>query len=62
MSIFFVGDQVRATIDGHSVAGVIEDFTYDIPALFRGEPGDTAHVRTDAGVVLVPVAELEAVA
>ena len=54
MSIFFPGDRVSFTRDGEPVEGVIEDFTYDVPALYRGEPGDTALVRTDAGD-LVPV-------
>jgi len=62
MSIFFTGDQVRVTIDGHPVTGVIEDWTYDIRALTLGLPGDTAHVRTDTGMAAVPAAELQAVA
>ena len=62
MGIWFPGDEIRATVDGHVVTGVIEDFTHDVHALTMGLPGDTAHVRTDAGMVLVPVAELQAVA
>lgn len=61
MSIFFVADQVRTVRDGQPVTGVIADFTYDVPALYRGEPGDTAHVRTEHGdLIAVPCAELEA--
>jgi hypothetical protein len=47
--IFFTGDAVRATAIGCPVAGVIESFSYDVPALVRGAPGDIAHVRTASG-------------
>jgi hypothetical protein len=59
-AIFFPGDKVRATVSSHPVTGVIESFTYDVDALFRGEPGDIAHVRmADGEVVRVPAADLE---
>jgi hypothetical protein len=64
MGIYFVGDEVRATVDGHLVTGIIEDFAYDVAALAvirAGLPGDTARVRTaGGGSVAVPCAELEA--
>jgi hypothetical protein len=59
-AIFFVGDKVRATVNGRPVEGVIEDWSRDVDALFRGEPGDIAHVRmADGEVVRVPAADLE---
>jgi len=60
--IFFPGDEVRATIDGNVITGVVENFTYDNEGWARGFPDDIANVRTDAGMVAVPVAELRAVA
>ncbi len=61
MRIWFKGDKVRIP-DGRE--GVIEGWTYNVPALIRGPgvPGDIAHVRTDTGVALVPAADLEAAA
>jgi hypothetical protein len=68
-AVFFSGDVVRATVDGHSAEGVIVDFTYDLPALYQGLPGDTANVHLSAPcgqhavgeVVPVPCTEIEAV-
>jgi hypothetical protein len=63
MTIFFVGDEVRATVDGHLVTGVIEDFAYDVAvlaAIRAGLPGDTARVRTaGGGSVAVKCTDLE---
>jgi hypothetical protein len=61
--ILFPGDKVTATVDGQSVTGVIESFTYDNEAWARGKPDDTANVRTGQGTLIpVPVAELSVVA
>ena len=62
--IFFPGDEVRATVDGYAITGVIEDFTYDLAAIIAGTPRDTAVVRTTVpapGLLLVPCADLTAV-
>jgi hypothetical protein len=60
VSIYFAGDRVRAAVDGQPVTGVIADFTYDVPALHRGEPGDVARVRTgDGRTIAVPCTDLE---
>ena len=63
MSIDFVGDQVRTTVDGHLVTGVIEDFAYDVAVLAfirAGLPGDIARVRTaGGGSVAVNCTDLE---
>jgi len=58
--IFFPGDEVRVTIGGQPVTATIENFTYDNEGWARGFPDDIANVRTDAGMVAVPAAELEA--
>jgi hypothetical protein len=61
--ILFPGDQVRATLDGSVVTGVIENFTYDNEAWARDEPDDIANVRTGQGdLIAVPCTELEVVA
>jgi hypothetical protein len=66
--IFFPGDQVRTVrLGGYPITGVIKSFTYDVPALMRGECNDAASiiVTADAGLyvagdlITVPVAELE---
>jgi hypothetical protein len=57
MSIFFPGDQVR-TKDG--ATGVIEDFTYDLPAILRGFSVDIANIRTGGGeLIAVSCADIE---
>ena len=66
MNVFFAGDVVHPVRDGHSFWGVIRDFTYDVAALERGEPGDVANVAVirpagphKAGdLIAIPVAEL----
>jgi hypothetical protein len=63
--IFFPGDEVRATVDGETVTGVIEAFMYDLAAIIAGTPRDTAVVRTTVpaeGLRLVPCADLTAAA
>jgi hypothetical protein len=69
--IFFPGDQVTVTLrGGYPIPGVIKSFTYDIPALVRGECGDAANVIVTADIglyaagdlITVPVTELSAVA
>ena len=64
MSVYFVGDHVRAVVDGYLVTGIIEDFAYDVAVLTSiraGLPGDVARVRTTGGgSVAVPCTELEA--
>jgi|GEM_PF-3955402 len=61
MSVFTPGDRITLTVDGVPVAGVIEDFTYDITALMSGLPGDTANIRTDTGILRVLCADLATV-
>ena len=59
--ILFPGDQVRTTVDGQPVEGVIEGFTYDNDGWARGFPDDIANVRTGQGdLIPVPVRLLKA--
>jgi hypothetical protein len=70
MSIFFPGDKIRATVNGHPVTGVIEDFEYDVMSVIFGAERTTAVVRVTASsgplepgdTLPVPVADLSAVA
>jgi len=61
--IFFPGDLIRATLGTGSAEGVIETFSHELTELLDGRPGDTAHVRTQAGdLIPVPVAAITAIA
>lgn len=70
IAVFFSGDTIRATVDGYPAEGVIVDFSYDLPAIYRGLPGDTANVHLSAPcgqhaageIVPVPCTAIEAVA
>jgi hypothetical protein len=68
VSIFFVGDRVRATVNGDQrIGGVIREFTHDVRAIVLGAPQDVALVEVSesdsANVVgewlLVPCTDLE---
>jgi hypothetical protein len=70
MSIFFPGDEVSTVrLGGYPITGRIASFTYDVPALLRGECRDAANIIVTAGIglygvgdlITVPVAELEPV-
>jgi preprotein translocase subunit YajC len=55
--IFFTGDRVTAP---GGLTGVITDWTYDLRKIRLGLPGgDTAHVQTAAGLLLVPAEQLD---
>jgi hypothetical protein len=69
--IFFPGDKITATVNGDQrITGVIKEFDYDVRAIILGVPQEVAVVEVteadSADVIgawlLVPVAELEAVA
>ena len=55
---WYAGDEV---LTPGGIPGVIEDWAYDTAALDAGEPGVTARVRTPAGLVRVPAADLREV-